>query len=598
MAALVLTLLMACGGAPSATSPGPSVIPTGVPGATLSVGPVTTGLPGFEMPADMNSWLQASEEGERTRLRGQSGLAREIGPGWEAYSIGVDEATDAAAQAMAAEFSIDIPSARTHGLIASLVGPDRPAPARPASVAAGLAMMGAAAAAVQAISLGLSLEVSVNESTSTTRGDSVAEVTVHGTGSTSVSGSRVSADFQFDIVGRVSSITTGATVVTTGSAAVHIEIDGCPDANGASKGKVSLSSSESTATGVGWTRDVGGDFDLIVDDDANISRLNVDTYGDESVVPSEQPPGPNETEVRGHELGMRSHAEFPVGPGFSNFGFDESSLGLEITHEENAESVDLVPLFASALGAVVTATAVIGEAAEKFWRDGKCLELIVAPAGDDVDPSSETEVVVKVKHRFEGNELDKPVTATLSGVKSIEPAGQKVPAPATFTYTAGPKQGDKGDIEFESISNRGIAKKAITFTVKALGWVTTAASPLGEGTGVKCDGIGGVWTFHVLEHLGLFTITTDVAVTINAVTLAGTYTFHKLQVGGGTTTTADHAGAARIVLQEGGSVMMTLDANTITLVTTTQFGTGSATTPGSELIYPWTPATAEDCPTE
>jgi hypothetical protein len=270
-------------------------------------------------------------------------------------------------------------------------------------------------------------------------------------------------------------------------------------------------------------------------------------------------------------------------------------LGLAITHEEGADSVDLTPLFTSAMSAVVAAPHVLGEAAERFWRDGKCVELIVAPAGGDVDANSTTEVVVKVKHKFEGNELDKPVKATLNGVKSIAPAGQKVPAPATFTFTAGPREGDRGNIDFESVSNRGIAKKSVEFTVKALGWVTTAASPLGEGTGVKCDGIGGVWTIHVLEHLGLFTVTTDVAVTINSVTLAGSYTFHKLQVGGGTTTTADHAGAARIVLQEDGSVMMTLDASPITLVTTTQFGSGSATAPGQELIYPWTPATAEDC---
>jgi hypothetical protein len=65
-------------------------------------------------------------------------------------------------------------------------------------------------------------------------------------------------------------------------------------------------------------------------------------------------------------------------------------------------------------------------------------------------------------HRIEGNELDKPVVATLSGVAKLEPAGEKQPAPATVTYDAGPKNGDRGDIAFESVSNRGIAQKTVT----------------------------------------------------------------------------------------------------------------------------------------
>jgi hypothetical protein len=78
-----------------------------------------------------------------------------------------------------------------------------------------------------------------------------------------------------------------------------------------------------------------------------------------------------------------------------------------------------------------------------------------------------TSVTVTVKQKFEGTELDKPVEAvSFSGVKSIDPAaGQKQPAPATFRYTAGSTDGDKGAVAFKSVSNRGIGQTSVQFVV-------------------------------------------------------------------------------------------------------------------------------------
>ncbi len=601
--ALLVVIAMvvgACGGSPAPAgpaTPGPlsssAPISTG-PGATdsLSVGPITGLLPTIDLAGDFNLALTASEDADRARARDQAGFAREIGPGWEALSTAADEATDAAALAMAAEFAIDIPGARRNAHFASVVAPDRVDPSQPASAAAALALLGAALAASQALGLGSLPDATVSESTTTTRGDSVATVTVNGTGSATVTGSRVVADFSFDLAGTVSSIATGATAHMTGSATAHIEIDGCPDANGSSKGKVTLSSTESASEGVGWTRDLSGDFDIAVDDEANISQLTVDAQAQESVEPSNQ----DGEESDGHELGIETHVEFSAGPGFSGMTHNADALTLEITDEENAERADLTPLFTSALTSVVAGAHILGQAAERYWRDGKCIEVIVAPAGGDVDANSTTDVVVKVKHRIEGNELTKPVEATLAGVKTIDPEGQKQPAPATFIYTAGPQPDDKGDVEFKSVSNRGIGKKSVTFTVKSTGWTTTATDPLGTTTGTKCDGVGGDWVIEGTQLLGALTIKIKVVVSIDATTLEGTFDFHKDQTGLGTLTTHQSNGAARIVLNADGSVTMTLDAAQIFLHTTNSFGgSGSATIQGDEFTYPWTPAPAGAC---
>ena len=133
----------------------------------------------------------------------------------------------------------------------------------------------------------------------------------------------------------------------------------------------------------------------------------------------------------------------------------------------------MLSLFRSAAQAISSAAVLLGIDAEKFWRGGKCVELIVDPPGGDVDADSKTDVVAKVRHRFEGDELDKPVEATLDGVQAIDPVDTKQPAPATVKYTAGPEDGDVGNIAFKTVSNRGIAEKTVTFTVKPAAWDVT-----------------------------------------------------------------------------------------------------------------------------
>jgi hypothetical protein len=139
---------------------------------------------------------------------------------------------------------------------------------------------------------------------------------------------------------------------------------------------------------------------------------------------------------------------------------------------------------------------------EKAWRSGTCIAVLVDPKGGDVEKDSVTTVTVKVKHKTEGNELDKPVVAKLdAGTKSIEPAGSKQKAPATFRYTAGSESGDRGDVSFESVSNRGIGHIGATFSV-AGGWTISSTGTSDES----------VQDFGVVAH-NLRALITDLKVT-------------------------------------------------------------------------------------
>jgi hypothetical protein len=264
---------------------------------------------------------------------------------------------------------------------------------------------------------------------------------------------------------------------------------------------------------------------------------------------------------------------------------------------EGSTPEEQVKLWFSTVFFVESMVMAAAKEAEKLWREGKCVELIVDPEGGDVSANETKTVTATLKHKFEGTELDKPVVATLIGVHALDPAGQKQPAPATVTYTAGPADGDYGRITFKSVSNRGIAEKSVTFTVRPRAWTTNADTPLGQIRGTKCEGVGGEWTVGGDELIAPLTVTTLWTITIDETTLAGTYTYHKVQTGLGTVTTGDATGDARVVLNQDGSVLMTLDPAPITLVTVNSFGgSGTATIAGQGRIFLWVTEPGAACP--
>jgi hypothetical protein len=476
---VVVLVLGACGGpaASGTSSAASSDVPSSAASAPTGTGPIDAGPVTVEPPAidvadDPRLALARLEADERARVRIQAGFPGEVGSGWKPLAASADDAIDAAVRAVATQLGIDVPIANRDGRLASIVVPrpaERPAPG---SAASAMAMVTAAMTAGRALGKGGTNEASGRETRTITDGDDVATVTASMKGTVTSTGSRVVAEFTFDLTGDVRNTVTGGTAHMSGTATAHVEIDGCPDRSGSSKGKMSLSSRESVSGQRGgvegsasWTRDLSGDFDIAVNDEASISGLVLNAKAQESVQESTRNDGDGEAETHGHELGITGHYEYASGPGFTGLTYEDAKTVGDVTNQKDATKADLAPLFRSAAWAISAAAIELGTAAEKFWRDGKCVEVMVDPAGGEVARDSKTSVTAKVRHKFEAGELDKPVEASLTGVKSIEPASQKVPAPATFTYTAGSTQGDAGEVTFKSVSNRGIGETKVTFTV-------------------------------------------------------------------------------------------------------------------------------------
>ena len=107
----------------------------------------------------------------------------------------------------------------------------------------------------------------------------------------------------------------------------------------------------------------------------------------------------------------------------------------------------------------------IGKETEAFWRSGKCIELTPSRDTGKVDPNEQVDLSVTAAGKFQPDEIAEPISATFSGTQSLDPTDEPVPYPPTFTFIAGPNKDDKGTINLEQVSNRGIGKKTVEFTV-------------------------------------------------------------------------------------------------------------------------------------
>ncbi|MEY2400379.1 MAG: hypothetical protein QOJ08_490 [Ilumatobacteraceae bacterium] len=304
-------------------------------------------------------------------------------------------------------------------------------------------------------------------------GGNTGTVTTTVTVNATVTGSKLSVDLTFKTKGQVVDRATGAIVYSIDSTASgHVDVDFCPDSGGHAPAHVKLTSNETYSqgggAGKGISKEMSADVGITVGDDAKIVKVEGTVQGSEESQGGVPAAGGGGSELTASTRTSSDNiANDGNGNRLSSVPRDIKVGGENTTIDEQVKMWGTTNLF---METTVTAAA---KEAEKLWRSGKCVELTVDPDGGDVEPDEVKEVTAILKHKIEGNELDKPVEATLTGVKTVEPAGEKQPAPATVTYTAGSEDGDIGKIAFKSVSNRGIAEKAVTFTVRPAAWTVS-----------------------------------------------------------------------------------------------------------------------------
>ena len=457
--ALIAIFVAACGAQATPSNP-----LTGAPIAPASNLPATSGtIPVPSAPvidaADLAGSMAAAEVGMRREDRERAGLA-DLGPGALELAAAMDlSAGRALTQARADAAG---PDGALRGHIAAVGPVAAPEPGFNSMIVWAWLIT----------SLG---DLARDPKSGTVEGEpetveidgNVGTITTTVALNATVAGSRLSVDITIKTKGQVVDKSTGAILYGIDSiASGHIDVEFCPDANGQAVANVKLTSSEiytrSGGTAKGISKDFSGTATISVDDQARIRTVEGTSQGSEESRGGIAQPGGGESTL--------AASTRTAGGDIANDGDGQRLPGADrapgITLGGEGSTVDQQGSFWGSMTLFVeTMVTAAAKEAEKLWREGKCVELIVDPEGGEVSPGEVRSVTAKLRHKVDGSELDKPVEAALTGVQSLEPAGGSQPAPATVTYTAGPTQGDVGQIAFKSVSNRGIAEKTVAFTV-------------------------------------------------------------------------------------------------------------------------------------
>jgi hypothetical protein len=286
----------------------------------------------------------------------------------------------------------------------------------------------------------------------------------------------------------------------------HVELNPCPDADGVLMLKASVDVTSTAASGAGQTAVLDVDIVVQLDDDAQVSGTD-DTF-------------------RMRRTGLTGGSFWDVtvtgGVGATTVNVNDFNwFTSEI--EDRDQTIGL----GAVLGQIVKQFML--SAVAKGYESGRCIDLRVTanPGPSGLEPDSTSTITAEPRGKHDAQPAGGTVTATLSaGTTSIDPADTKVPADATFTFTAPDDVDLTGTVTFESRSRRGVGKAELTLDTKAecvVGiWtldndsMTALLSAQGGAFGATIVATGGpiVTEFtsdgKVTHSFNGFTITTDV----------------------------------------------------------------------------------------
>lgn len=282
-------------------------------------------------------------------------------------------------------------------------------------------------------------------------------------------GSKVSLDLSVETYAEIHDAATGATIFRIESTGTgHADGDACPDASGTTKLHIQFTAKENyfndadksaASVGYGLNQSYAADVTVRTNDNANMTGIDIAASAHEDSKGGVKTPGSSQSDLFAHSVDASDTQTFGYDP---KAGFTDGTPRNQTATSMDALSLSVwMDMFTSA------AAKAAAQAAEKAWRSGMCILVHATPNGGSVGKDSVTDINVTVKQRYNGSDLDKPVEATFSGVTLLDPLGQKQPAPASYVYTAGSTEGDRGFMTFTSVSNRGIGHTSLNFVVAA-----------------------------------------------------------------------------------------------------------------------------------
>ncbi|MEP7158621.1 MAG: hypothetical protein ABI797_04285 [Chloroflexota bacterium] len=464
--------VVACGGttppaaSPPSGSPATSDQPSPAASSVLTVTPLT--LPAIDdaIPAAMES-----EVAQVDVLRREAGIAALLGADGEAAlaAIGDRQAQHAAADLPALVEALGIsgairPLAFAGGSPESVPGAFQDwTPTYSGRTAYTASMLTAllAESVSSADSDRARNSLASDETSDRTSGDIREHITVRTTLTLETGGGRISGEVELVTTTQATSVSTGM-VIGTLNATAHgqIDVNACPDADGVAEGNIAMSWEETITTASGSSAGGSASFDapvrMLDGDDAHLIQTELDISFANGAhgpgTPGGSPGAPFDWSFQGAMsvvVPRSGQVSIPAISGESNGASDSQAAG-------------------AATYALTQASLIvyqIAEKAERFWRDGKCVEVRTSEETREVDPEEELAINLDAAHKFDGAQVKGKAETTFTGTKEIRPT-ESIETPGELTFVAGEDPGDEGTLEIKHISKRGIGKKTLNFTVK------------------------------------------------------------------------------------------------------------------------------------
>ncbi len=291
-------------------------------------------------------------------------------------------------------------------------------------------------------------------------------------------GGKIMFEIQMSATDNISNATDGSFVALyTSTSDGKFDVNACPEEGGIARGTYSFQTkhemndvSGAANAPSGGGRAVDAPFTLYDGDDAHLLRLET-TF--DMAADAHGPGGGGSGSANAFDWTATQTLPIVMTPGGPTTSTGGSGLSGQGTGAERAAG----SMFnSSAMAQIVLAQ--ISKETESFWRSGKCIELTPSRDTGKVNANEQVDLSVTAAGKFQPAEIAQPISATFSGAQSLDPVGEPVPYPPTFTLIAGPNKGDKGTIDLQQVSNRGIGKKIVEFTV---------GSPPGFGGTIQYD---------------------------------------------------------------------------------------------------------------
>lgn len=275
----------------------------------------------------------------------------------------------------------------------------------------------------------------------------------------------------------------------------EVEMEVCPDSSGEVAGTLDLSlvssAQVSGGSATGETT-ITASATGSVNDEAALANVDIDF--DATSRQTSAPTGGQAQGAYGEVAGTMSYV-----PGSGGAPDQFTADSGRVVHQSSRASDDAVQsLYEFALRASWWIMDDTVAEAEQLWQRGYCVDVrVTEPDGgtkSGVEPDSTHSIVAEAIHRREGGTIDAPIEARmLSGDTSVEPSGERLESPATFTYHAPPERDKTGKVQLRTVSRRGIGEAEASFDTHGgyrLRLTNEYEVTLQIGPGASSSGIG------------------------------------------------------------------------------------------------------------